>query len=306
VTETPREWLPEIVVAESTARRLVEEQFPELRPRRFRLLGEGWDNTVWLVDDAWVFRFPRRELSVSGVGRQVELLPRLAAELPIPIPEPTFSGRPSADLPWPFFGCEVLPGQEVAHAGLPTGTAARGVARGLGDFLGVLHSLDVENGSSLPVDPFRRSDMAFRAGRTRERLRELDVAGIWRGPSSIGPLLEEAEALPSATGLVIAHGDLHLRHLLVDGDGQPSAVIDWDDLCLADPAVDLVLFWCLIPPDARPDFLAAYGAVDHATLVRARVLALFVCATLALYGQYERRVALERTALAGLDRTLAA
>jgi aminoglycoside phosphotransferase (APT) family kinase protein len=38
---------------------------------------------------------------------------------------------------------------------------------------------------------------------------------------------------------VLCHGDLHVRHLLVDGDGSAAGVIDWGDLCLADAAVDL-------------------------------------------------------------------
>lgn len=39
--------------------------------------------------------------------------------------------------------------------------------------------------------------------------------------------------------LAVCHGDLHVRHLLVDRDGSATGVIDWGDLCLADPAVDL-------------------------------------------------------------------
>ena len=47
------EWSPEIVVDEALARRLLGEQFPELELRELRLLGEGWDNTAWLVDERW-------------------------------------------------------------------------------------------------------------------------------------------------------------------------------------------------------------------------------------------------------------
>jgi hypothetical protein len=54
------EWTPEIVVDEALARRLLGEQFPELEPSELRLAGEGWDNTAWLVDGRFLFRFPRR------------------------------------------------------------------------------------------------------------------------------------------------------------------------------------------------------------------------------------------------------
>ena len=52
------EWAPEIRVDEPLARRLIGEQFPEVEARSFQLLGEGWDTTVYLVDERWTFRFP--------------------------------------------------------------------------------------------------------------------------------------------------------------------------------------------------------------------------------------------------------
>ena len=58
------EWSAEVTVDEPLARRLIAEQFPDLALDSLTLLGEGWDNTVWLVDAQWVFRFPRRTTSI--------------------------------------------------------------------------------------------------------------------------------------------------------------------------------------------------------------------------------------------------
>lgn len=52
------EWSPEIVVEEPLARQLLAAQFPGLELASMRLAGEGWDNTAWLVDERWLFRFP--------------------------------------------------------------------------------------------------------------------------------------------------------------------------------------------------------------------------------------------------------
>ena len=49
------EWSAEVTVDEPLARRLIAAQFPEVSLRELTLLGEGWDNTVWLVDGRWVF-----------------------------------------------------------------------------------------------------------------------------------------------------------------------------------------------------------------------------------------------------------
>ena len=69
------------------------------------------------------------------------------------------------------------------------------------------------------------------------------------------------------------------------------------------PRVDLPLFWSLLPAAGRAEFLAAYGTVTDAQLLRARVLALFLSATLAVYAHHERMANLEREAIGALKRT---
>jgi hypothetical protein len=31
----------------------------------------GWDNTVWVMRDGIAFRFPRREIALAGVAREI-------------------------------------------------------------------------------------------------------------------------------------------------------------------------------------------------------------------------------------------
>ena len=272
----------------------------QLELRSLRLLGEGWDTTVWLADNEWVFRFPRRAVVIPGIENELTALPLLAPLLPLQIPNPTFVGRPSEEFRWPFYGCPFLPGRELADAGL--GDEMRGrIARPLAEFLQTLHSIELE--VELPMDPIRRADMAFRVPRTKERLEELSGMGLWSAPEIVEEVLEAAEGLPVPDPTAIVHGDLHLRHLLIGEAGEPTAVIDWIDVSRNDPCVDLMLFWCVLPPSARTEFLDAYGALSEEQLLRARVLSLFLCATLAVYGHSEGMEPLMREALAGLDRT---
>jgi hypothetical protein len=50
------EWKPEIEVSEEFARGLLARQFLELSVHSLKPMGTGWDNTVFLVNDIWVFR----------------------------------------------------------------------------------------------------------------------------------------------------------------------------------------------------------------------------------------------------------
>jgi aminoglycoside phosphotransferase (APT) family kinase protein len=294
-----REWSAKVTVDAELVRQLIREQF-NWEVGSLRLLGEGWDNTVWLVDERWSFRFPRRSVVVSGIENELAVLPQLAPHLPLPIPDPTFLGRPSAAFEWPFYGAPFLPGRELADAGLDD-EALIALARPLAEFLRALHSTDLD--VEVPVDPIGRADMAVRVPRAIEFLDEVEGLGLWRRPPIVADLLASALELPAPQTAAIVHGDLHLRHLLVDERGQPTAVIDWIDVSRNDPCVDLVLYWSALPPRGRVKFLDVYGTLTEAQLLRGRVLALFLCAVLAAYAHHERLPTLERAAIAGLDRT---
>lgn len=290
------EWRAEIEVDETLARELLGAQFPALELRRLQLVGAGWDNTVWRVDGEWAFRFPRRQVAIPGVERELAVLPLLAPQLPLPVPEPVFVGAPSERFPWPFSGARYLAGREPAEARLDDEGRAR-LAASLAAFLRALHAVDAR--VELPEDPLRRTDMAFRVPRAQEMLAETERRGLWRTPRRVGEILDAARGLPVPPATAIVHGDLHLRHILVV-DGRLAAVIDWGDACRADPCVDLVLYWSLLPPAARDAFLDTYGPVEEEQLLRARVLSLLICAALARSS--EGAVATE--AVAGLERTV--
>src|SRR5690242_6432490 len=104
------QWTAEVQVDEALAGRLLAAQFPPLPQRSLALLGEGWDYAAFLVDEEWVFRFPRRAVVVPGTEREIATLPLLAPSLPVAVPTPEQVGRPSDDFPWPFYGARFLPG----------------------------------------------------------------------------------------------------------------------------------------------------------------------------------------------------
>jgi aminoglycoside phosphotransferase (APT) family kinase protein len=254
-----------------------------------------------LVDERWVFRFPRREVVIPGLLREISVLPRLAPFLPLPIPVPAHVGEPSADYSWPFYGAPFLPGRELAGAGLDEDGRA-GLGRPLGEFLGALHGAKL--GADLPVDPVRRADMTVRVPLTVKRLAELEQVGLWRAPREANEVIKAAAELGPLEPTALVHGDLHLRHLLVDDGGRATGVIDWVDLSRNSPGVDFVLYWSVLPPRGRAEFVEAYGSPSDADLLCGRLLALFLWGTLALYGRTERMPALKREAIAGLERTI--
>jgi aminoglycoside phosphotransferase (APT) family kinase protein len=291
-------------VDERLARELIGNQFAPLPRRSLSLLSEGWDYVVYRVDDEWVFRFPRRFVVVAGMENELAVLPRLGELLPVAVPVPAQVGRPDERFPWAFYGARFLPGVEAGDAKLSDDERV-GLARPLALALRALHgqATHAAVGDDLPADPMGRGDMRARVPRTREAIDGVAELGLWRAPASVETILEQALHLPPAEPSAICHGDLHFRQLLVDG-GALSGIIDWVDVCRADPGIDLQLLWSFFPPAGRAAFLEAYGPVSEESLLRARVLALFLSAILARYGRTEGLVSVEAEALAGLRRTL--
>jgi aminoglycoside phosphotransferase (APT) family kinase protein len=292
------EWSAEHIVDEGLARRLITAQCFE--PETLQLLGEGWDNTVWLIDDRWAFRFPRRRIAIPGFKRELAALGEIAAQVPLPTPVPVWVGEPSPDFRWPFYGGRLVRGVELPDAQLSDEERCA-LGRPLGRFLRRLHDAVVT--AELPLDPMQRGNMATRVPRTFEALLQIDH--LWPLPDAVRDALLSAERI--APGVSdhprVLHGDLHLRHLLIH-EGALAGVIDWGDVCRGDPSIDLAVCWFALPPDGRAGFFAEYGRVSEAQLLRARVLSLFMCATLVVYGVDEGLDNVVREALAGLERSM--
>lgn len=295
------EWDAEIEVGEDLARGLIADQFPGLDVTSLWRLGEGWDNTVWVTGEDIAFRFPRREIAIAGVEREMAILPQLAAQLPAPIPDAAHAGAASPEFPWPWFGSRLIAGREVALAGLDVDRRGP-LAAELGEFVGRLHGLRPSIAAALDIDPMGRADMTSRVPRTRAALER--ASPLWDGGERATAILDAAEQLKPDGDAVLVHGDLNLRHALVSESGGLAGVIDWGDMCRAPRSVDLPLYWSLFDAGSRAAFRARYGPLTEDTLARARVLALCLDATLAVYANDRGMLDLEREALRGLDRTL--
>src|SRR5207247_719993 len=109
----------------------------------------------------------------------------------------------SDEYPWPFFGSLLLPGREIAEAGLDA-EGRLAVALQLAEFLRSLHTVELDE--PLPLDINHRADMKRRVPLAREVLGEVEQLGLWRAPPSVAEIMAEAERLPPAKLTSVVHG----------------------------------------------------------------------------------------------------
>lgn len=305
----PDAWTAERVVDAELARALLAAQFPELAGASLAPLGTGWDNTAWLVAGSWVFRFPRRPIAVPLIEREIALLPAIAPRVPLPIPVPEKAGRPEERFPWPWAGHRLVPGRTADSAALADDARAA-AAVPLARFLAALHAFPPGEAAALGAggDDIGRLDVAARGETARAALSDLRGRGVLdtADVARVERVLDGARAPASAPApaRTLVHGDLYARHLLVDGAGRLAGVIDWGDVHLGGPAVDLSVAHRFLPPGARDAFRRAYGPIDEATWRLAGFRAAAHAARTLLYAVCVGDTDLareERRTLGGLD-----
>lgn len=292
-------WVADVDVTGELARALIEAQFPELADAPIEPLGEGWDNAAFLVGGEYVFRFPRRAVAAPLIAREIAILPMIAPKLPSAISAPLFAGTATGLYPWQFAGYRSFHGRPLSASDLDDAAYER-LAADLGIFLHALHRIDPAQAiaAGLPEDEIGRLDHAERISKLDGRLAALSAAGLI---GDVTPLLDFLNRIaprgPRRQRLCIAHGDLYAKHVFVE-DGRVQGVIDWGDVHLGDPAIDLSVAFELFPPHARSAFARAYGEIDERTRELARYRAIYHAVLVAYYGY---RIGNEETLRAGLS-----
>jgi aminoglycoside phosphotransferase (APT) family kinase protein len=231
-------------------------------------MGVGWDNAAFVVNKRYVFRFPRRRFAAGLIEREAHILPRLAPHVPLPIPVPEFVGHPADRYPYYFAGYAILPGT-TADRVTWTEDERAACAVPLARFLAALHRvpIDDETRGWAPGDEIERTNLTKRLTVLQERLQIIAPQLSDVDPAAIENLLRRlARTSPLSTLTCWVHGDLYARHVLVNDTKRPCGVIDWGDVHLGDPALDLSIAFSFLPPDARPRFQDAYGSVEDTML----------------------------------------
>lgn len=299
-------WSPERVISNEEAVMLIEKQFPRLKPVRIQVLGEGFDNSVFLINEQFVFRFPRREIAVNLLRVENRLLPVVVPLLPLPVPDPIFQGIQEEGYPWPFAGYKLLSGKPLSCL---TPEQRMLSVEPLAKFLKTLHAFPINEAEKLgvPYDELGRTDILKRKPMLEANIEKaVDLGLIGEHELERLHLFLSTVQEPFEDGsYALVHGDFHIRNLLVDYSGTVSAVIDWGDAHIGSPAIDLSIAYSFIPAEGRDYFFQLYGDVSIVVKKIARFRAVYSLIMLLLYGDSQKDEILVAESREGLGLALA-
>jgi aminoglycoside phosphotransferase (APT) family kinase protein len=252
------------------AARMVTEQFPEWSDLPVVPVERpGWDNRTFRLGDTMSVRLPSAAAYVPSVQKEHTWLPRLAPQLPYPIPTPLALGAPSGEYPWPWSVRRWIDGLVSSRERIRDLVT---FARDLAGFLVALQGVDPSGGPAAGAHCFHRG----------ASLRVYDTE-THDAIATLGPRIDGAAATDAWQSALAAtwtgspvwfHGDIAAGNLLLDDKGDLAAVIDFGTSGVGDPACDLVIAWTLFEGESRAEFRRLLPA-DDAMWARARGWALW-------------------------------
>ena len=228
-----------------------------------RYLDRGWQVTAYRAG-YWIIRVPLSPESHSSIERQTRLYQELARSgLQVPRDAQVVYGEAGEVVAGIY---RDIPGEHAA----PGRWNAR-LIRDIGLFLTVLHGVPTERVTDCceVVEDLWSGRFGPRWERCRPCLSpderewvEGSIQGFFEGGGAEG------------ASLAPVHGDLGEEHVIIEGDGSLSGVIDFSGPRIADPALDFGALADRFGQALAEAVLAEYGgAVDHGFARRARFYA---------------------------------
>lgn len=259
----------EAIIDATLVRRLVSTQFPKWKDLPvWPVAQSGWDNRTFHLGDQMLVRMPSAEEYALQVEKEHEWLPRLAPFLPLPIPVPLAIGEPAHGYPWKWSIYRWLAGEPASSAPIADLCA---FAASLAQFLLALQRIDSTDGPLAgPHSFYRGGALSTYDSEARQAIAALKnkididtVTEVWETA-----LATRWHGLP-----VWVHGDISAGNLLVR-EGRLSAVIDFGQLAVGDPACDLSIAWTFFKDKSRETFCTKLP-LDAGTWARGRAWTLW-------------------------------
>lgn len=202
------------------------------------------------------------------VEKEHRWLPELAPLLPLPIPVPLAMGMPASGYPWQWSIYRWLEGASAASAHIAN---LGDFATALAQFLIALQSINSIYGPTPGLHSFYRGGaLVTYDSMTRQAI---DILKDRIDVGTATEVWDRALATTYGHSPVWVQGDLSAGNLLVQ-NGQLSAVIDFGQLAVGDPACDLAIAWTLFNGESREIFQSLLP-LDSGTWARGRAWTLW-------------------------------
>ncbi len=260
-------WAQTISIDQNLAIKLIEQQ-TTLKVETIKKIGEGFDNIAYCVNSKYDFRFPRRQEGIDCMSNEIVVLPYLAAQISFSCTTPIFIGHATEMYPALFVGYAMVSGISLCDMPAQFVDDAQ-FAITLAQWLQQLHTVSVRvQDHHLLFESYNwKYDYQARLQQALSRIVEYEAYFIQAGfhQDQLFAAVGKLKKLIMLSGLIertsYCHGDLYSRHIFVDQHYQLSGFIDWGDVHVGNPGIDLAAGYLVLSDRALHIFFDEYGDV---------------------------------------------
>ena len=249
----------------------IKRYFPETKFKNSKLIEEGWDHDVIVLDNKYIFRFPKKEKYQERLKSEMKFLKYLAPRISIPIPEYIYISK---DLS--FGGYKLLKGVEMKPNIFEklNRKQKNNIIKQLGTFLSELHQTPINS-----IRKFGFKEMDWNNYWTKPHIKQI-IKGLRK---KVFPKLTKNEInwvehqfneylkLSFNYKKNIIHSDLTGRHILINSKkGEITGIIDFSDIEVIDPALDFNDLWDYGESFVKQVLTNYKGKIDKDFLLRSK------------------------------------
>lgn len=217
----------------------IRDEFPKLKWKSAKRNLSGWDHHVMILDNKYVFRFPGDKEYLEILKTEIPLLNFLRTKVNIKVPKYEYIASDTS-----FAGYKLLPGKRFSESIFKklTPSERTSVAKQVAKFLSALHSIPVcklkkyKIYKSEPKNEYNELVKHYRKY-AKGKLKQTDQQVIEK-------FLAELKSHLNFPHWTLTHGDIHHDNALINPVTKKlSAIIDFSDRSINDPALDFNQFW---------------------------------------------------------------
>ncbi len=220
----------------------IQRVYPDFSVHSVKTNIHGQNNNILIVNDAFIFRFPKYADGIEKLEREIAILKGIGDFIPIPIPHVIFEHMTPQIVGQVFVGYRFVPGVSLWRETLwniDEEAILERLAQQLAQFLRELHRIPIETiiEQQLPVaDTYEEWSNIYSRIQAKCYPHMRSDARIW-ATHHFETFL--ADAAHFAYKPVLKHGDFGPSNILFDLDEQIiRGIIDFGGAGLGDPAYD--------------------------------------------------------------------
>ncbi len=253
---------------------LIEETFPGLKTTGLKPLMLGGEFDTWEAAGA-VIKFPRHAEASANLDTEIVLHEALVQRLGAMVPTLRAVGEPTGSFPWRTAAFDRARGRQGQTSDgpivRPKPWARTSLAKEVAGALSALHTTPAKVAKTAGV-PKREVDLGGVDPSEKTIAWATKIVGHRLDTFLVNPF---PAGTPKAGPKVLCHTGIKGEHIYVSEDGtRLTAIVDWADVAVSDPALDLAGFAIWLGPTFVHEVLEFYtGPVDGGIEERAVYLA---------------------------------